>query len=184
MTTTVTEAPPETECSWCGEELSKEEVQYPPSDIEEAICDDCYYEEYHYPCCRCGDLEREKLNSEGVKTGEPAHNMLVIYRPDEAGVELRPGVYRVVRWPYWTDAMLNAWVHEDCLRYLAPLEKKEHYREGRAEFGYNDYPCGHLCQSCQDYYFGKPLWWGKLKAKLFDWVEKVTKRWGYRGEPW
>ena len=43
-----------TECAYCGEPLTDEEVANPiEHEAKDLICDDCYHENYEFACCDC-----------------------------------------------------------------------------------------------------------------------------------
>ena len=113
-------------CELCGEALNEEEVASPRLDDDgKPICDECFHEEYEFVCCLC----------EEYGFVEDQHNFVVVFDTEE----VKPGIYRVLKAPYWCHSYFSAWLYPDALEYVAPLPMPEH-----------DYPCGHLCKTCQD----------------------------------
>lgn len=123
MTTTATK------CSSCGEDLGQEEAESPRLDDDdgEPICDDCYHEHYEFTCCCCEEYGHV----------DDQHKLLVVF---EETSDVKPGVYKVIRTPYVTHAMIGeGWLHPGALERIADVNPDMS----------SDYPCGHLCAGCQ-----------------------------------
>lgn len=152
MTTATIEA---VTCSWCQEELDEAEAAYPRRNGKdgEAICDECYHEHFELECqwCQCSDdkdremakgllcvvLQPTPCDSYRYKTPRPHW----LRRIDNRW-HMMPGVYRVVRWPVYSDNMLDAWLYADAFEWFSPLPEElqgdEHW-----------YHAGGLCRWCQ-----------------------------------
>lgn len=123
MTTT------EKRCPCCGNDLSGEEIEYPRTDEDgDNICEECYHEKYEFTCCRCqeyGDVADQ-------------HNLLVVF---EETSNVAPGIYKIVRKPYYTHAMIGSgWLWPESLKRIADVNP---------DMDGDGYPCGHLCIDCQ-----------------------------------
>lgn len=121
------------DCGDCGGTLTADERAYPwLSPHDEAVCTDCEFSNYHFRCAICDDYELLKYQ----------HKILAVFEPEEAfrADDHQAGLYRIARLPYYTDAMLNAWLHDWALEYVAPIPKNATNAE--------EYPCGHLCRKC------------------------------------
>jgi hypothetical protein len=149
------------ECSFCGEPLDGEESDSPRLDPDDGkpTCDDCYHEHFEFTCCCCQNY------------GEVAdqHNLLVVL---EETSDVKPGVYKVVDKPYYTQGMIGSgWLHPWALERIADLNP---------DIGDDGYPCGHLCLECQRHilaqFTGKCSVCGLttascLKVKLGSWKD-------------
>lgn len=119
-------------CGDCGNEMTAEERESPWfSPYDEAVCSNCEYENYHFRCAICDEYE----------TIERQHKILVVFEPDKVfrSEGMAPGFYKIAHLPYYTDAMISAWVHDDSVKLVAPLPEG-----AKSDF----YPAGHLCRSC------------------------------------
>ena len=118
-------------CCQCEEALAGEERETPYIRDGEVWCDECYHEAFEFPCCWCeeyGDIEDQ-------------HRYVVVFDPQEVRLPLA-GLYRVVRRPYYTHAILDAWLHPWALQWLGQLPPGLQEDPDR-------YPVGHLCADCQ-----------------------------------
>lgn len=116
------------ECGDCGEVISADDT-YPGEDGTD-LCESCYNEST-FDCCACFEDDYESVQ----------HNMIVLADPRAAGVEeLKPGIYRVVRKPYYVSYYLGGHLYASRLEYMGGLLK------GTETEGL---PCGHLCEACQ-----------------------------------
>jgi len=87
-----------TECAWCLGQLDEEEIEDPRKDLDgEAICDECYYEEYMYICPICQNFAETKDNEKHLMvTPELAENQ-----------RMEDGIYQVVEFPVYSASMLG-----------------------------------------------------------------------------
>jgi hypothetical protein len=118
-------------CSYCGNNLSEDELENPLTDKDgDLMCDECYNDHYEFTCCLCqehGDVAEQ-------------HKMVVVFDEEEAGVPT--GVYRVIDPDYYlADLLGSGWLHDWALERIGDVSDKA---DG------NGYACGHLCQNCQD----------------------------------
>lgn len=124
-------------CSLCGDSLNKEEIESPRRDADdEPICDDCYHEDYEFTCVWCEEYGET----------DDQHNLLIVLDADIVRIEsaeeyLKPGVYQIVKRPYYGTDYFDSWILWKAISWLCPLpwDPDEHYC-----------PCGHLCLSCQN----------------------------------
>jgi hypothetical protein len=116
-------------CEDCGCEYDDDE------EGTEEYCSACYSENHTYLCCFCEESE-DNLDAE--------HKFLVVFDADvpTIGNELTPGIYRITRFPYFADGMIEAHLYSSSLERVADLP------EGHTE-NWQMYPCGHLCVACQ-----------------------------------
>lgn len=150
-------------CQWCGEELDAEELA-DPLEKGERICDECYYEHFCIPCVGCDDPG-------SIRDGEEDALMVFEAAPGELH-DVEPGVYEIIRYPYYVDAIVNIWLVNDALLKIYPMEPN--VEDSQTTRGIL---CGHLCPSCMEKYRARPLWWHKIKMKLLHWRSKLLKRW-------
>lgn len=121
---------PALSCSYCGQQLEEHERADPQMVDDEPVCDDCYREKYCFTCCRCEEYE----------DNEHQHKFLVV-KHDECGeLEVADGVYRIVRSPYHYSSALDNGLIKSALEFVCALPNG---------IELDDYPCGHLCLSCQ-----------------------------------
>ncbi len=122
-------------CDWCEYDLDDEERESPRlNGSDEPICDDCYQEEYEFPCCLCENYDEQDVQ----------HEMLVVFVPTSAsgGDKVQPGVYAITGGPYWGTDYFSSWLDASQLAWLCPLP--ESLRDDDPF-----YPVGHLCRDCQ-----------------------------------
>ena len=117
----------EQDCSSCGQPLTADEIQY--DDDGAKVCDDCWHDKYQFTCGYCEEYGRV----------EDQHNLLVVFEKISG---VLPGIYKVIRHPYCTNAMIGeGWLHPWALERIGDL-----WPDMADEY----YPCGHLCKVCQD----------------------------------
>lgn len=126
-------------CDWCGEELTLEEIENPPQDVKEPICDNCYNEHFEFTCFWCGNYEHEDYQGD----------LLVIAK--ECG-GLGPGVYRIKKRPYFTSNYFNMWWDTYALEKVRDIPADWNPYDNR-------YPSGHLCVGCQKRIMEAPTGW-------------------------
>lgn len=118
-------------CTSCGEGLDSEETVTPHREGIYLLCDNCWYGgEDREDCAWC---------SERVSP-ESQHRYIAVYKPGAAWLGL-PGLYRIERWPYYTDVMISAWLHASALTWIG-------YLPVQTGDGYGS-DCGHFCEDCQ-----------------------------------
>lgn len=163
----------ETKCEWCDRKLTAEEREYPRRD-DEAICDDCYYRHYTYTCAWCeeyGDIDWLCRVGSLFAVFKPVGAYAPYLRPGTScpwysfrDLVMRPGIYRIKRWPIYWDAMLDAGLYAEAFEWFSPLPA-EWARRG----GWAGYPCGPLCEACQ---------WGLKHAKWRVGGARAAMAWG------
>jgi len=123
-----------TECGWCGEHLSPEEIEYPATDfrgdvIDDPICDQCFHEHYEFTCDRCEDYEFEEFSGVWVAVHEKTHGL---YGPVERGI------YEAVEWPIHGGPFIGeGYLYNTSLRKTPAVIDFE-----------SNYPCSYLCRGC------------------------------------
>lgn len=129
-------APAATCCALCGDEFDEEELDNPYRDEDDdPICDSCYREKYESACDRCDEIvEKKELE---MKPGE----LLAFWEEVEG---LKPGYYKVLRWPIYADGMICGYIYHDALEFFAPLDEK-----GTAAAKDAWTPGGCLCERCR-----------------------------------
>jgi len=116
-------------CWGCENPLDEDERESPYDRDGHLWCDDCYADEYQFPCSWCGD----------AGDVQEQHRYLVVFDPIDCGLRL-PGLYRVDAMPYYAVGMADgvfSWA-VTWLGYLPPFLPT-----------YSGYPAGHLCLRCQ-----------------------------------
>lgn len=138
-----TQSRPDPHCSWCGDILDEEEQENPRGedgnvacDDDDVICDDCYREEYEFTCWWC----------ENYGKTEDQHNMLLVLEREAVRIEgqnryWKPGVYQIIKRPYYGSDYFDSWILGGALVWLCDLP---------AEASDESYPSGHLCLDCQN----------------------------------
>ena len=124
-------------CAWCYRELDEEERASPLTndELDEVICDACYRDEYEDECDRCGEIVAK--TELAMNPGE-----LIAFWDEVDG--LKPGYYKVLRWPIYADGMIEGYVMTENLEYAEPLDK-----EGERAAANAYYPGGRLCCKCR-----------------------------------
>lgn len=124
-------------CALCGDELDHEEKEYPRKDEDgDPVCDRCYTEKYEGVCDRCGEIvEKKEL---AMNPGE-----LTAFWEEVDG--LKPGYYRVLKWPIYMDGMIEGYVLTDNLKFVAKLDAK-----GKRAAKDAWTPGGRMCCACRD----------------------------------
>lgn len=116
------------ECRWCGEALAPEEKANPCKDTPEPICCSCEMDEFWFTCCWCCEHEHN----------DHQHKYVVVFV--ESGVA--PGFYKVVRTPYYTQAMIGGgWICDYAVKRIGPVPPDLAATD-------QHFPCGHLCCQC------------------------------------
>jgi hypothetical protein len=122
-------AKPKLYCYSCGEELKGQDLEGPRHDEDgNVLCDDCYYEEYCFECCMCGDYA---INKE---------KQTVIIFDETFGV--KPGLYQILKRPFYYCPVAGegAGVFNDALQRIGDIP------DGVTGDGYM---AGYLCADCQ-----------------------------------
>lgn len=117
-------------CSNCECELDEDSI-YPEPEGDGDLCEECYYD-MHFQCALCEEREYKKYR----------HQVLVVFDPEEVflGPETeKPGLYLIKERPYYADGMVEGFVYNSRVEWLAPLPD---------EIKQNYYPAGHLCRDC------------------------------------
>lgn len=119
-------------CTCCGACLSAEDEVDPRREGTDVLCEDCWHHRHEFPCAWCEEYDDTEVQ----------HRYVAVFDPDAVALAL-PGLYRVERCPYYTDAMLSAWLNEDALTWLGylPADVQREHDAG--------YACGHFCRTCQ-----------------------------------
>ena len=154
MTTTDTQEPvtygqvsPVVICEWCEEPLTKEEAE---SHVDgKPICCSCDYEHNYFTCHWCENYEEKELECKigslfAVFEPTPARNngdALLWF--DAQNHEMLPGLYRIIKWPMYGDAVLDQWLCAESFERVCDLTD-----EMKENGGYGEYPCGPLCREC------------------------------------
>lgn len=127
-------------CSYCGEELKGEELESPYKDEGgDIICDECYQAHCEGYCDLCGNIvENTELES---KPGE----LIAVWR-EAPGLccTIEPGYYRVKRWPFYADGMIEGYLYPDAIEKVMDLDD-----EGRKTAEEDNTLCGILCAECR-----------------------------------
>ena len=123
------------ECTWCGEVLNEEEEESPRRDYDDdAICDDCYYEEYMSTCPSCC----EYYETEGQESD--------IFLLFEDGLGVPPGIYRPALLPFYSQPLIgspNIWPSD--VKFIASIETVPAHIPDES-----GYPATFICKSCED----------------------------------
>ena len=99
-------------CTECSSELDAEETLSPQRSADGAvICDSCHRDKYQDDCARCGErVEKADLDT---KPGA----FIGIWRDAHAsGGEIKAGYYRVLRWPFFADGMIDEYLNDRLAR--------------------------------------------------------------------
>lgn len=103
------------------------------------MCDSCWSREYEGHCDRCDEcVEKKELSM------RPGH-ICAIWRSvqGDAG-RIKPGYYRVKKWPMYASGMICGHAYNDAIEWIAPLDKM-----GREAARHCETDGGSLCESCQ-----------------------------------
>lgn len=137
-------------CEQCGtiERINDDETPSKDDDGD-AICDECYHDNYEFACCVCQEYGHV----------DDQHNMIAVFDPeifgeDDAKYGWRRGVYMVISSPYYTSAMIgHGWLHTWALDWIGEIPRDKGEFESP-----QGYPCGHLCDECQRKLLGLPAY--------------------------
>lgn len=113
-------------CAWCDEDLDDDPYSHEDA-ADVLLCRECYYEAYMFECCRCDEYESIDVQ----------HRMLVVV---EEVRDVRPGIYRIVKFPYEVNAIIGAYLIGSALDRIGNVP---------ADVDTGGLPCGHLCAECQ-----------------------------------
>lgn len=122
-------------CSYCSEELKGEDLTNPMMYDGEPYCERCYGQECEGQCDRCGNFVVK--DEVAMRPGE-----LLAFWEETNG--LKPGYYRVLRWPIYMDGMITGFVLTDNLQFVLPLDDK-----GKLAAKDAWTPGGSLCLECR-----------------------------------
>ena len=101
-------------CTYCENELDKEESKNPRTDSDgDIICDECFHEEYEEVCPLCGDYFEKGNPQEG-------EYYFAITKNDDCRVQ--PGVYVAVTFPFYIDNMFTQRVITNNVEKVGDLE--------------------------------------------------------------
>lgn len=124
--------PPITRCDWCDEPLTEEEEAFPQFRNGDLVCQQCLCDDEHFTCCWCENCGEE----------EDQHRYVMVFDHHIAGTSL-PGLYRVERPTYYAAGIIGSgWLDPSALTWLGFL--------ATLKADPQDYPCGHLCSTCQE----------------------------------
>ncbi len=106
----------ETECTWCGKDLSKSQILRPTeSDHGDIICDGCYRQEYMELCIICEKwVQEDETDFIVIEEGNTAY-----------GDHLVKGVYEIVDTPYYVDNVLSVKIIADAVEKVRDVEEEE-----------------------------------------------------------
>lgn len=123
-------------CSWCGDPLDAEEAENPRKDPHgDLICDECYHDHFEFTCSQCE--EGEDIEHQGA-----IGSVTVVYEEVSGlGEKVKPGVYRITKWPYYADGVTECYLIENALTRITDVPEGWTNADGC--------PCGHLCRTCQ-----------------------------------
>jgi hypothetical protein len=129
-----------TNCTECDGELDSEESINPRKNIGgAAICDDCYGEQYQDECSRC--CERADKTDLDTRLGA----LIGVWRDAPAlGGEIKAGYYRVLKWSFFADGMIEAYFFPHALKRVSDLDEIGLRRAEDAGFF-----AGPMCGECQ-----------------------------------
>lgn len=117
-------------CINCEHLIPDNEMEHVSRDPDgDPICDECYYDRYHFRCSLCEEYEHNRHQ----------HNVMVVYE-DDVIQEQGPGLFQIVDLPYYADGMIEGYVIESAVKRVGPLPKGAQSSCG--------YPAGHLCRRC------------------------------------
>lgn len=130
------------ECAHCGEKLNSEELEFPYVHEEEdgPICENCDNEHYRDYCEMCGEIgEKSELIASPGK-------LIAIFQavPALAHNDLEPGFYRIKKWPFFADGMIEGCFYSDAVERAGDLDDRALLVAKQAS--YQSCP---LCDSCQ-----------------------------------
>lgn len=138
---TFSEANRQKECTYCDEQLDREEFQNPRRDEEGAVmCDQCYRDKCQDVCSRCEEI----VDNTDLDT-QPGCLIGIWEEVPGSGEDLQPGYYTVLRRPFLLSSMLGggnflSW----ALRRFSALDAT-----GLRAAEDCSYPSGPLCSDCQ-----------------------------------
>lgn len=123
-------------CTWCGNDLPEEQRESPYLDESgDEICDRCHTQHFEGCCDRCSEVvEKKEL---AMRPGE-----LLAFWEEVDG--LKPGYYRVLRWPIYADGMIEGFVYTENLQFVRDLDQAG---LNAAEDAWT--PGGSLCAECR-----------------------------------
>lgn len=115
-------------CGNCGDIFDSwsENAEYVDA-LGKMLCESCYRAMGCYQCCKCEDHDLH--NGPG--------RMAVLTQREG---KLRPGLYRITRWPFYADGMIEGYLFESSFEKIGELPSK---------IETNGYPMGFLCQKCE-----------------------------------
>lgn len=129
------------ECTNCGDPLDDDEIASPYHDDDGSVmCETCYEDKFEDWCSLCDELvEKTQL------TAEPGHLVVVFDEaPVRCGDDLKAGYYRVLRWPFFADGMIEGHFIDGALQHVADLDEQGN----RAAKNAMDMS-GPMCESCR-----------------------------------
>ena len=126
-----------TECPWCSEELTREEIEHPVYRQGELICDECDTEHFQFSCCMCDEYEENEYQ-------EAIGCLLVVAEPVDmfpSGRAYR-GIYEITKHPYYRCGMLGGSdLFKKAVKKISPLPKG---------IDPGEFHCGYLCRPCAE----------------------------------
>ena len=99
-------------CSYCEKMLDFEEIKNPPRDEDgDIICDDCYNENCCYKCFLCDEYYKNPTKPEEI------------YFIIGQGHNIDPGLYQVIRFPYYLKYIgLGVVFYENSIKWIKDVE--------------------------------------------------------------
>jgi len=123
-------------CIYCEAELDAEEMEDPYRDEDgNPMCYECHISEHCYRCCLCD--EHEELEHQGAI----GTVLVVVEAMAGEGEMVSPGMYEIIEHPFYTDAMISGWLHNDALRRIGDVP---------ADADCGQYPSGCACRECSE----------------------------------
>jgi hypothetical protein len=118
-----------TDCSYCGNLLSEDELESPYTDEDnDIICDECEHEHFQFQCCKCEEYDHIDVQ----------HYYLIV--ADDVDKSIPPGIYYIKGGPYFGGPLIGE------LGLFA--NKLLRLRDLPTNIDTGGYPCGHLCRTC------------------------------------
>jgi len=115
-------------CGWCYRLIDSwgEHIEWVHSK-EQRLCESCYQAERAFECCACDEHDCHE-----------APGRMAVVTEEVQG--LSPGLYRITRWPFYADGMIEGYIYQSSFERIGEIPKSADT---------NGYPIGFLCLGCE-----------------------------------
>jgi len=155
-------------CSYCGNDLSEEELEYPREDESgDIMCDNCYYDNYEEICPIC--------ENSYIKQNTPEETYFIVSKDTEKDAGIKAGVYQVLKYPVFcaaTGGLGTTYMYPENYKLLreCDIDSMLNKLYGKGNYGHS-INTNFCCPNCAER-FSKTSTFNQIRT---NWSDPFTK---------